>query len=100
MPDALPSTSDQLGRTVVFDEGSRLHLANRRPWLLEHVGAILATVAEPDFRADDPRPLRERFYRQHLDQKRWLRVVVDFTKDPAWIVTVTIQRNDPRELQR
>jgi hypothetical protein len=27
---------------------------------------FLATVAESNFRADDPRSLRERFYRQHL----------------------------------
>lgn len=56
----------------------------------------MATISEPDWRQQDPRPARERFYRQHLDQKRWLRVVVDFSEEPAWVVTVVIQRNDPR----
>jgi len=67
--------------------------------LLDHLDAILATVSEPDCRQPDPRPDRERFYRQHLDLKRWMRVVVDFGADPARIVTVTIQRYDPRRQQ-
>jgi hypothetical protein len=92
-------TRDPDGRPVVFDAGSHLHLALRRPWLLEHVDTILATVAGPDFRQDDPRPGRERFYRQHVDQKRWLRVVVDFNEEPAWIVTAAVQSDDPRRLR-
>jgi hypothetical protein len=54
-------TTDPDGRTVVFDAGSHLHLARRRPWLLDHIDVILATVARPDHREDDPRPGRERF---------------------------------------
>jgi len=84
------------GRLVVFDAWSHLHLAQRRPWLLDHLDAILATVSEPDWRQPDPRPDRERLYRQHLDLRRWMCVVVDFSTDPAWVVTVTIQRYDPR----
>jgi hypothetical protein len=91
-----PETKDPHGRAVVFDAVSQLHLARRRPWLLDHVDAVMATISEPDWRQQDPRPTRERFYRQHLDQKRWLRVVVDFSEEPAWVVTVVIQRNDPR----
>jgi hypothetical protein len=30
---------------------------------------------------------RERFYRRHIEPGRWLRVVVDFGEDPAWVVT-------------
>lgn len=91
-------TSDPDGRAVVFDAGSHLHLASgRRVWLLDHVEAILATVARPDYREDDPRPGRERFYRQHVLQPgRWLRVVVDFNERPGWIVTVLVQDHDPR----
>jgi hypothetical protein len=51
----------------------------------------------PDHRENDPRPGRERFYRQNVLQPgRWLRVVVDFSDDPGWIVTALVQDNDPR----
>lgn len=91
-----PQTRDPDGRLVVFDVGSRLHLAGRRPWLLDHIDVILDTVARPDHRAVDPTPGRERFYRQHIEPERWLRVVVDFSQEPAWIVTAVVQDNDPR----
>ena len=92
------SVSDPDGRRVVFDAGSHLHLAEgRRSWLLDHVETILSTVALPDYREDDPRPGRERFYRQHaLEPERWMRVVVDFNDVPGWVVTVRIQDDDPR----
>ena len=95
-------TTDPDGREVVFDASTRLHLLEgRRGWLLEHVDLILATVSLPDHRADDPRPGRERFYRQNaLDPGRWLRVVVDFNHVPGWIVTVLVQDNDPRRTHR
>jgi len=49
------------GRTVVFDGGSHLHLAlGDRSWLLDHVDAILGTVASPDFWEEDVAPRRER----------------------------------------
>jgi hypothetical protein len=88
---------DPDGRAVMFDAGSYLHVARRRPALLEHLDAVLATIANPDLRALDPIPGRERYYRQHLDSRRWLRVVVDFDDDPGWIVTVAVQTNDPRK---
>jgi hypothetical protein len=95
------TVSDPDGREVVFDVGSHLHLAQgRRAWLLDDIDAILRTVAVPDHREDDPRPGRERFYRQSaLTPGRWLRVVVDFNDVPAWIVTVLVQDNDPRETE-
>ena len=95
-------TTDPDGRVVVFDTTAHLHLvAGRRTWLLDHIELILATVSVPDHREDDSRPGRERFYRQNLlDPGRWLRVVVDFNDIPAWIVTVLVQDNDPREAQR
>jgi hypothetical protein len=58
-----PSVTDPDGRTVVFDAGSHLHLALGRPWMLDHVKTILATIEHPDHRADDPIAGRERFYR-------------------------------------
>ncbi len=94
--EELPHTTDPDGRSVVFDAGSHLHLAKRRPWLLDYIDVIMETVARPDHRADDPYPGRERFYREHIDLQRWLRVVVDFNEDPAWVVTAAVQHNDPR----
>ncbi len=97
-----PTTTDPDGRRVVFDGGSRQHLAlGQRSWLLERLELILGAVEAPDHREDDPRPGRERFYRQNVLQPgRWLRVVVDFNDDPGWIVTVLVQDNDPRGRQR
>lgn len=94
-----PHTRDPDGRLVVFDEGTRLHLSIGRPDLLDHVDAILAAVARPDHREDDPVPGRERFYRRDLDPRRWLRVVVDFNDTPAWVVTALVQQNPPRGWQ-
>jgi hypothetical protein len=95
-------TVDPDGREVVFDAGSYLHLAQgRRGWLLDDLAAVLGTVATPDYREDDPHPGRERFYRQNaLRPGRWLRVIVDFSDVPAWIVTVLVQDNDPRLRQK
>lgn len=53
-----PTTIDPDGRTVVFDISSRLHLEERRPWLLNHIDLILETVARPDHRVLDPIPRR------------------------------------------
>jgi hypothetical protein len=94
-------TTDPDGRTVVFDATSHLHLvAGRRAWLLDDLDLILGAVSRPDHREEDPRPGRERFYRQNaLSPGRWLRVVVDFSQVPGWIVTVLVQDNDPREAQ-
>jgi hypothetical protein len=92
----LGQVRDPAGRLVVFDAGSHLHLALQRPDLLDHLDAILMAIWRPDFHAPDPWPGRERFYQQNLDSRRWLRVVVDFNQDPAWVVTALVQGNDPR----
>jgi hypothetical protein len=56
-----PSIRDPDGRVVVFDAGTRLHLALGRPKLMNEVDLILGTVAHPDHRADDPLAGREHF---------------------------------------
>ena len=86
-------TTDPDGREVVFDATTRLHLIEgRRSWLLDRLELIIGTVSFPDHRENDPRPGRERFYRQNaLDPGRWLRVVVDFNQVPGWIVTVVFR---------
>jgi hypothetical protein len=85
----------------VFDWRCRAHLGRRRPRLLEHVDAILATVAFPYHHEHDPTGRRERFYARHLLlPDRWLRVIVDFDRSPGRIVTAFIQERDPRRGMR
>ncbi len=75
---ATGQVTDPDGRAVVFDASSHMHLAEgRRDWLLDHIDEILIAVQRPDYHEKDPRPGRERFYRENaLRPGRWLRVVV------------------------
>jgi hypothetical protein len=66
------------------------------PDLMDEADLILGTVAHPDHRANDPIPGREHFYRRDLNPRRWLRVVLDFNDEPAWVVTALVQQNPPR----
>ena len=95
MPAVRYEVSDPDGRVVVIDSRTLRHLTRRRPQMATHVAAILDAVARPDVREDDPAPGRERFYRRDLDPRRWLRVVVDFTHVPAFVVTAFVQDNAP-----
>lgn len=90
-----PEARDPDGRLVVFDERARGHLSRRHPGMLDHIDAMVATISNPDVRRDDPRPGREQFYRCDLDPSRWLRVVVDFSEIPAFVVTAMVQHNPP-----
>jgi hypothetical protein len=90
-------TTDPDGRRVVLDERVEGHLARRRPRMLEHVPAILDAVTRPDVRECDPAPGRERFFRRDIDALRWLRVVVDFTESPGFVVTAFSQDHKPEE---
>jgi hypothetical protein len=89
---------DPDGRYVVFDASSHLHIAQgMRAWMLDHVTEILGAVERPAVREDDPRPGRERFYGANFAETgQWVRVVVDFNDEPAWVVTALVQDNDPR----
>jgi hypothetical protein len=87
---------DPDGRPIVFDARASAHLMRGRPQMLRHIDAIESAVRRPDLRLDDPRPLREQFYRRDLDPGRWLRVVVDFSEVPGFVVTAFVQNNDPQ----
>lgn len=88
---------DPWGRVVVFDHESWLHIADgTHPWVLDHLDAILATVALPAHHAQDPLAGRERFYARHLLlRRRWLRVIVDYDELPARVVTAFVVSNRP-----
>jgi uncharacterized protein YuzE len=47
---------DPEGREVVFDAGTRLHLALGRPKLMNEVELVLGVVANPDHHENDPLP--------------------------------------------
>jgi hypothetical protein len=89
-------TLDPDGRRVAFTARTWQHIQSVRPELLNQLDAIISTISQPDVREPDPRPGRERFYRRHVtDRIRWMRVVVDFNKEPAVVVTAFIQRKNP-----
>jgi len=89
-------TVDPDDRRVAFTAQSWEHIRSVRPELLNELEAIMSTITQPELREPDPRPGRERFYRRHVtDRVRWMRVVVDFNRDPAVIVTAFIQRKNP-----
>ena len=89
-------TVDPDDRRVAFTAQSWRHIRSARPELLNELEAIMSTITQPELREPDPRPGRERFYRRHVtDRVRWMRVVVDFNRDPAVIVTAFIQRKNP-----
>ncbi len=95
MTGELRETTDPDGRRVVLDDRTIGHLARRRPQMLAHTAAILDAVHLPDVREADPAVGRERFYRRDLNPRRWLRVVVDFNKAPAFVVTAFVQHHEP-----
>lgn len=85
-------TIDPDGRRVVLDpERWEEHILDPiagHPEMAPYAAVVMATVARPDERERDPRPDRERFWRQGVGgPARWMFVVVDFGVEPAWIVT-------------
>jgi hypothetical protein len=87
---------DPDGRPIAFTQWSWDHIMVERPQLLGDIDGLMSAVASPDFRERDPIPSRERFYQRRVtDRVRWLRVVVDFTAEPAVVVTAFIQRKSP-----
>lgn len=94
--ESIAETNDPDGRQVVYDERGRGHILRRRPNVIDETDAMMRAIARPDHRELDPLPHRERFYRRHVtDKVRWLRVVVDFSQEPGFVVTALIQRKNP-----
>jgi hypothetical protein len=95
-PDLPRAIQDPDGRVVEFTERSWQHIMLERPQLLNDLDALLAAIATPDHREQDPKRGRERFYRRQLtDKMRWPRVVVDFSEAPGFVVTAFIHRKNP-----
>lgn len=94
-PPPVREQDDPDGRRVVVDADAWRHIVEDHPEMAPHAAGILATVAQPDHCENDPRPSRERFWRERVGPSRWLFVVVDFTETPARVVTAFGRRDDP-----
>ena len=94
---AAGSVTDPDGREVVLlariweDKISRDH-----PELVDHLEAVMKTVATPDHGESDALPDRTRFYRRGAGPSRWLMAVVSYEQEPARIITALANRKDPK----
>jgi hypothetical protein len=91
------TVTDPDGRKVVLlariweDKISRDH-----PELVDHLEAVMETVAGPDHVEPDALPHRTRFYRRGAGPSRWLMAVVSYEQQPARIITALANRKDPK----
>ncbi len=73
---------------IVLTPEAWVHIYRRHPELAAFRDDILLAVTAPEMTTGDHRyPARWWFYRSGVGPSRWLAVVVDFTEDPARIVT-------------
>ena len=91
------TVTDPDGREVVLlariweDKISRDH-----PELVDHLEAVMETVAGPDHVEPDALPHSTRFYRRGAGPSRWLMAVVSYEQQPARIITALANRKDPK----
>ena len=91
------TVTDPDGREVVLlariweDKISRDH-----PELVDHLEAVVETVAEPDHVEPDALADRTRFYRRGVGPSRWLMAVVSYEQEPARIITALANWKDPK----
>jgi hypothetical protein len=91
----LDETVDPEGRRVVLDVSGWEHTVRRHPEMAGHQLDVVRVVADPQHHGPDPRLGRERFWRFGDGPSSWLMVVVDFTGEPARILTAYGNRKDP-----
>lgn len=92
---ALAETRDPDGRRVELTAERWQHIVFRHPRLKPHLQDVLRAVREPTVRRPDTRSGCERFFLEGAGPERWLRVVVAFKADRAFIVTAFGQHTDP-----
>ena len=71
-------------------------ISRDHPELLDHLDAVMQTVAQPDHVEPDALPDRTRFYRRGVGPSRWLMAVVSYEPQPARIITALANRKDPK----
>jgi hypothetical protein len=98
-------TDDPRAATVPDSDGCEVVLLARiweekiardHPELVDHLDAVMETVAKPDHVEPDAIPARTRFYRRGVGPSRWLMVVVSYEQQPARIITALANRKDPK----
>lgn len=87
MNRGIQSTLAPAGQEVILTAASWRHIVNRHPEMAQYRDAVIEVISNPDAVLEDPRPGRQRFYREGLGPSRLLRVIVDFNQRPALIVT-------------
>jgi hypothetical protein len=81
-------TDQPPNREIVLTPSAWEHICRRHPELAAFREDILLAVSAPEATTRDLRyAARWRLYRSGVGPSRWLAVVVDFTEDPARIVT-------------
>jgi len=63
--------------------------------MARHRRTITETISHPHERQNDARPGRERYFAHRKGPATWLRVVVDYNRNPAEVVTAFGQDNEP-----
>jgi hypothetical protein len=71
-------------------------IARDHPELVDHLDAVIETVANPDHLEPDTLPAPTRFYRRRVGPSRWLMVVVSYEQEPARIITALAIRKYPK----
>ncbi len=71
-------------------------IARDHPELVDHLEAVIETVAKPEHIEADVLPDRRRFYRRNVGPSRWLMVVVSYEQQPARVITALANRRDPK----
>ena len=71
-------------------------IARDHPELVDHLEAVIETVAKPDHIEADALPERRRLYRRNVGPSRWLMVVVSYEQQPARVITALANRKDPK----
>lgn len=84
--EKLTETRDRDGRTVVLLVRTWAHILDGHPEMLDHLGSVMETIADPEHREPDPRPGRERYFRRG-GPERWIRVVAEFAGRRDRVVT-------------
>jgi hypothetical protein len=94
---AAATVTDPDGREVVLL--ARIwerKISRDHPELVDHLEAVMDTVAQPDHVEPDALPDRTRFYRRGAGPSRWLMAVVSYEQEPARIITALANRKDPQ----
>jgi len=93
----LVSTQDSLGRLVVLTEDRWWgHIVDGHREMEGLELAVLRAVENADRTRPGKRPGRQELYAQGLGPARWLAVVVDYSQEPAWVVTAHPMSKDPK----